>query len=199
MANSALLILAAGNSSRLGRSKQLLTTPQGNSLLEHTIHEAQASKAEEVYIILGAEYEKHARAIDHLREVTILRNQNWSKGMGSSLKVGLTHILDRQPDLQFLLVSVCDQPYLKVNHFNNLIEIYENQNRKIVASKYDANSIGVPVLFDASKFADLLEIEGSAGALNYVKEHLEDVSFSDFKEGKLDVDTEVDVLKHRLS
>lgn len=79
------------------------------------------------------------------------------------------------------------------------MEVYKNEKKSIVVSKYDVNAIGVPVLFGASVFDDLLKIQDKQGVLKYVKRHLDQVAFSEFKNGKVDVNKEADIQKYLLS
>jgi molybdenum cofactor cytidylyltransferase len=86
-----ILILAAGNSSRLGQSKQLVPI-QGEPLLLKSVREAMGAQAESIVVVLGAQAEVHKKIIDTL-PVEIVINTNWERGMGSSLKLGLKNLV----------------------------------------------------------------------------------------------------------
>ncbi|MEQ9166273.1 MAG: nucleotidyltransferase family protein [Fulvivirga sp.] len=193
MPKGAVLILAAGNSSRLGQSKQLVKTSRGQTLLNRTISIAQQAQLGEVYVVLGSAYQKHSESIKS--DVHIVENNNWQAGMGASLKVGIKAIISDINELDFIVVSVCDQPYLETENLLELYSEFKNSDKPIIASKYD-EGFGVPVLFSNTVFDELLQLKDSEGALKFLKANLDGVTFVDFKKGNLDIDTPDDLLNH---
>ena len=109
----AILILAAGSSTRLGRAKQLVVY-KGESLLRRSILQALAL-TKEVFVVLGHEYEACVLAINDL-PVQILYNQEYTKGMGRSLAFGIFHtrLFKRT------LIMLCDQPFIPMAHYQAL-------------------------------------------------------------------------------
>lgn len=193
MHKGAILILAAGNSSRLGRSKQLVETAKGNTLLNQTINTAEESQLGEIYVVLGSDYQKHAESI--YADVHLIENDHWSAGMGSSVKAGISRIMSDKSQVEFIIVSVCDQPHLQVENFSALFKRFKEVGKSIVASRYE-EGFGVPVLFSREFFSDLLQLGDSEGALKLLKTNLDKVAFVDFKMGNVDIDTPDDLLKH---
>jgi len=190
----AILLLAAGSSSRMGRSKQLLPI-QGEPLLLRTTKAALQSQANNTVVVLGANAEKHEAVIKHL-PVTIIVNEEWEKGMGSSLKAGLNHLVENNPGLRAVMILVCDQPLLTTQHLNRLINTYKETQQVIVASFY-SDSSGVPALFDRSLFSDLLLLDNSHGAKKIIVENRELVYAIDFPEGATDLDTWEEYLRFK--
>ncbi len=93
------LLLAAGESARMGRPKQLLTY-KNKTLLQHAAETALSVTP--VTIVLGANHEAHLNAIKQLPAEHII-NRNWKSGMGSSLKAGLTHCIENNPQLEAVI------------------------------------------------------------------------------------------------
>jgi molybdenum cofactor cytidylyltransferase len=182
----ALILLAAGSSSRMGQSKQLLLIEDEPLLLRST-KAALASSPGKIAVVLGAEAEKHGGVINHL-PVQIIHNENWAKGMGNSIKAGLNHLLTIQPDLQAVVIMVCDQPLLTCSHLDKIISTYKKTKKQIVASHY-SNAPGVPALFDQSLFSELLIIPDEQGAKKILTKHTSDVVAVDFPGGEIDLDT----------
>lgn len=191
---TAIILLAAGNSSRLGRSKQLLKLADGNTLLGKAIDSAKTSSAASVYVVLGANYDAHKKAIAHY-EVDIVRNENWSNGMGSSIKTGVDYVCKHFTDVGYIIINVCDQPYISATIYNQLIEASSINYNTIVTSAYNDNNYGVPVLFPKSKFTELLNIDDELGAKSILKKS-KDILFVSFPEGALDIDIIEEVIKH---
>lgn len=181
-----LILLAAGSSSRMGRSKQLLPI-ENEPLLLRSIKTALASSFENILVVLGAEEKRHRSVIEHL-PVHIIYNENWTTGMGSSLKAGLKHLLTIRPTTQAVVIMVCDQPLLASSHLDQLISTYHKTKKKIVASYY-SNATGVPALIDKSLFPELLIIPDEQGAKKILTKHTSDIESVDFPGGEFDLDT----------
>jgi molybdenum cofactor cytidylyltransferase len=183
------IVLAAGSSSRLGTSKQLLRV-QGESLLVRTIKASVASNVNKTIVVLGANAEAHLKATAQFN-IDVAINGNWETGMGSSLKTGLQFALKLNPAITAAIVVVCDQPMLSSDHLNTLISIYSQTGKKIVTSHY-GGSDGVPALFAQSRFKDLLSLNDNEGAKKVIQSHLSEVARVDFPSGEFDIDTPED-------
>lgn len=139
------VILAAGASSRLGEAKQLLVY-QGQSLLERSIRLA-FSVCQDVLVCLGSEVVQSVQIVENLKKefpnLSYVQVNEWDKGMGETLAVGLSAV-DMSRDV---LVLLCDLPFLTNAHLRNLTSL-ANPNRAIVASFQGVNS--PPVLIPAA-------------------------------------------------
>lgn len=184
-----VIILAAGSSSRMGQSKQLLAWGD-ETLLSHTITTAIASRANRVYVVLGSTADQHRKAIEHL-PVQIITNPEWARGMGSSLKTGLRSALVSDPAA--VLVMVCDQPFVTIDHLNNIIEHFSVTKQQIVASKYQ-DALGVPALFAKTMFEELANIGDEEGARKVIERHKKEVASVHLTSGT-DLDTPDDYRK----
>jgi molybdenum cofactor cytidylyltransferase len=188
----AILILAAGSSSRLGHSKQLLEI-NGQSLLLKSVTTAIESGTQKIVVVLGANEAAHRKTIEHL-PVEIIYNPAWQKGMGSSLKTGLSHLLKANPKTEMVIAMVCDQPLITADHLKNLIKKFVETKSKIVASFY-SDSAGVPALFEKSLFEKMLSLGDEQGAKKIIQLNPELVCTVNFPEGAIDIDTEDDIKK----
>lgn len=160
--NISIAIMAAGASSRMGSPKQLLKWGEYN-LLGHTIRTALDSIASEVVIVLGAYNELIENEIKH-HPVTIINNKNWNLGLGKSIACAAEYILKRKPKTQGLLVVLADQPLIDTDYLNELIHSFSPNQNEIIASIYDNNKKGVPVLFDKLYFEELSNLDDDSGA-----------------------------------
>ncbi|MFO0330992.1 MAG: NTP transferase domain-containing protein [Bacteroidota bacterium] len=188
---SAILILAAGSSSRLGQSKQLLQY-QGQSLLQRTASIACAI-SQHVVVVLGSNFDNHAKEIANL-SAYVVNDQDWQKGMGYSLKVGVKEILSRWPTIKAITVLVCDQPRLTEQHLKLLIECAANNAQAIACSSY-GSTLGVPALFKKEMFTFLQQTGDNEGAKKLIQQHPEQVVSIPFDGGEIDIDTPEDLNK----
>ncbi len=184
---SAILILAAGNSSRLGSPKQLLDV-NGQKLLTHVVRQACDSKAADVYVVLGSDANVLSQLIKNYK-VEIIVNKDWENGMGSSLKAGIREI-QKQSTYDIVIVSVCDQPFLTSALFNQLLD--QTGEQEIVVSVYSDRSFGPPTLFRKSQFARLMTIKDAAGAKSVIKNYDGELGLIPFEKGDIDLDTKQD-------
>lgn len=191
-AKIAILLLAAGSSSRMGQSKQLLTI-QGEPLLLRTAKSALQSNANQVAVVLGANADQHEEVIKTL-PVTIIVNEEWKNGMGSSIKAGLNHLMNATPALNAVLILVCDQPLLTTALLDEIISSYLETKKKIISSFY-GGSLGVPAFFDQSLFPKLLQLEDQQGAKKVILGDSDQAHFIQWPEGEVDLDTWEEYLK----
>lgn len=188
--SESIILLAAGSSSRLGQSKQLVEVDGVPLLLKSTLAALDA-KYLHVVVVLGAHADIHKKIITHL-PVEILTHAEWEKGMGSSLKKGLRHIITSRPETNAVVVMVCDQPFITSAHLVALRDTHKKDHYQIVASQYE-NTIGVPALFDRTLFSSMLEIKDSQGAKVIIERQATSISTIDWTEGRFDIDTPEDL------
>ncbi len=186
MNDIAIIILAAGSSSRMGQSKQLLLV-DGEPLLLKTVKTALEVKTASVIVVLGAHDQEHATVTQN-HAVNLVFNERWQRGMGSSLKVGLQFLEDNTPAAESVIILVCDQPALTTEHLLNLIQTYKKSGKSIIASYY-SNAPGVPALFDKTHFNELLHLDDLQGAKKIIQQNMAVTELIHFPEGTIDLDT----------
>ncbi len=184
-----IIILAAGESRRMGQPKQLLEIENEN-LLDRMIRIAKESKFEMISVVLGAHMEKILPEVN-TSGINIFYNPEWESGMASSLKCGLKHSLKSQPDLQFVLILLVDQPFVKTSLINNFFELHVEKKKPLIAAKYN-DIYGVPALFGKELFPQILQQKGQGGARKLIKAHEKDLLSIEFPEGARDLDTPED-------
>lgn len=188
----AIIILAAGNSSRLGQPKQLLPYQESN-LLTHLINEANKVKSLGITLVLGAYSDKILKGIP-TDGIQIIINPNWIDGIGTSIQQGISS-LNIYPGVKGCILTVCDQPFISSEIFISMIKAHQTTDKGIVASFYDG-VLGTPVLFSSHYFNYLLNIAPSEGARKLLKQYADDIVPIHFEKGKYDIDTADDY--HRL-
>jgi molybdenum cofactor cytidylyltransferase len=146
--------------------------------------------------VLGANEQEHHQVIKDAR-VHVVVNADWKKGMGNSLKAGLSYLLQQLPKVEAVVTMVCDQPLINSDQLRKLISEYENFESTIVASFYQG-ATGVPVLFDRTLFSELLSMPDEAGAKKIIQQHPHLVKTVPFPGGEIDIDTEDDLKKFSL-
>lgn len=187
-----IIILAAGNSSRLGEPKQLLKLDNQTFIRRIAEAAVQVSPFETV-VVLGANAEQIEIELNGL-SCTIVKNEHWTNGLSSSISKGLVELMLANKGLEGVLVAVCDQPLMSSDIFRQIIYKFRTNDKGIVACSYD-DTLGTPVLFSADYFQDLLKLTGSYGAKKLLTLYKSDVLAIDFPGGSVDVDTQEDYQK----
>lgn len=167
----------------------------GEKLLIKTIRAALGAGLTDVVVVIGHDEEIHRKLIDQ-QPVEIVCNPVWPRGMGSSLKAGLSYLMANHPSVDAVIVLVCDQPHLSGDILAALIRGYEESGKPIVASRY-SKMPGVPALFDKTCFAELAAISDKEGAKKIILRHAASTVTVDFPEGAIDLDTLEDYNAYR--
>ena len=194
--NVGIIILAAGSSSRFGHPKQLLQFEE-KTLLRRTIESAQKSDCFPLVVVLGAYFEQIENEIIDF-DCAIVFNADWQTGMSSSIKIGVEKMLELAPDISAVVIALCDQPFVKSEHFNKLVEKFLETKKPIIASFYN-ETFGVPALFAKEMFSELSKLEGDKGAKEFIRKNLDLVEKIYLPEAEIDIDTKEDFEKLKNS
>jgi molybdenum cofactor cytidylyltransferase len=188
MSRVGALILAAGGSIRFGRPKQLLLF-KGESLVRRGVRVA-AEPCVRITVVVG---ETQALIEAELRETgaSVVANPEWRRGLGTSIRCGLRHLIASGPELDSVLLMACDQPFVEVETISALVAKQAATGKPIVASHY-ASTLGIPALFSASCLEDLLALPDDSGAKTLLESRRGDVASIEFEQGAIDIDTPAD-------
>lgn len=184
-----IIILAAGESTRLGYPKQIAKYKE-KTLLQLAIDAANGCEADKRVLVLGANRDEIKKTFSGA-SIPNIPNPHFQKGMSTSIKIGLEYMLKfDQPDQ--VIIMLCDQPFVDAKILNKLIATQEKEGKGIVACAY-SKTVGVPILFGKAYFKELMELSGDDGAKQIALAHEDDLVTVSFPKGKIDIDTEEDL------
>jgi molybdenum cofactor cytidylyltransferase len=184
-----IVVLAAGQSARLGSPKQLLAYGD-ESLLRHAVRVALDSGIGPVMVVTGAHQHSVEKELQGLSVLPVF-NPQWEEGMGASIRIATEAAMEFFTEADGLLFMVCDQPYVHASHLQHLWETQVETLMPIVTSEYEGIR-GTPALYHASLFEELLALEGDQGARPVLKAQGDRVATVDLSEGGVDIDTASD-------
>lgn len=183
-----LILLAAGQSARMGQPKQLLPF-QGRPLIRHACEVALASTCRPVVVVIGERAAQMRTALAGL-PVEICENVNWAQGIGSSIHAGV-QIADTG-NWDALVLALADQPMIRPEIYDELVK----RHAPVVASQY-AGTVGVPALFTRCMFPALLALDPNQGCKSVILANRQTAVLVDCPEAEVDVDTPEDYQRLR--
>ncbi len=188
--NIAIVILAAGASTRMGSPKQLLNWGE-TSLINHIITNSKAIKSSHLAVVLGANFEIIASEIVD-PSVSIINNKEWQKGLGKSIAYASQFAMDSKEVFDGILLILADQPFVSSSYLGTMIDTFNSEMESIVTTSYGNQKIGVPALFSNSFFEELSQLSGDEGAKSILEKYRDFVKVltPDFQ--NLDMDTKAD-------
>ena len=172
----AALVLAAGESSRMGGSpKATLKAPCGRSFAGRIIDVLAESGVDTLYVVTGGHHDAIVAAVTAdapRRQPLFVRNPNPARGQLSSLWVGMDHAIT--PEVDALLVTLADVPMITVEVVRQVIEAWQASQAPIVRPAIGEKH-GHPVLYDRSLFATLRSAPLEQGAKAVVRAREADI------------------------
>ena len=182
----AVVVLAAGRSSRMGGPNKLLANFDGQPLLRRSVETALASRAVSVHVVLGHRSDELRRTINGLNVVTH-DNPAYAEGLSTSLKQGF-EAASRGAD--GVLVMLADQPLLTPSHLDALIAAFQPSGEGSIVLACDGDRRANPVIL-SSRFRDeITRLRGDVGAKHLVQQHLDLIREVDIgPAASFDVDT----------
>ncbi len=182
------LILAAGDSSRLGQPKQLVKY-HGLTLLAD-IEAKLLNCCDQVFVVLGYQSERFRK---ELCSAKAINNPNWQLGLGSSLACG-AKVAGNQTD--GLLIALSDQPKIDGDHYQKLVDQFTLTPDQIVSTSYQ-DQCGVPVIFPSHFMQQLIHLDSQKGAQSVINNHPNQVKKINCQAAGFDLDTADDLVSLR--
>jgi molybdenum cofactor cytidylyltransferase len=165
----AAIILAAGQSSRMGQHKLLLPL-LGKPLLLHVVENALAAGCAEVLVVVGYQADAVRKLLANA-SVRVIDNPAYAEGQSTSMRAGIAALA---PQIEAAMMLLGDQPLVKPAILQRLMQAWRDTAKPIVAPYY-AGQRGNPVLFARALFPELLSVTGDQGGREVLQRHAREV------------------------
>ena len=160
----AAIILAAGQSRRMGGPNKLLAEVMGKPLVRIAVEEAIASRARPVIVVTGHQRERVEAALAGLA-VRFVSNPDFAEGLSTSLRAGLGAV---PAEADAAIVGLGDMPQISAALINRLIDAFDPARGALIALPTIDGKRGNPVLWSRRFFPELMAIEGDVGARHLI-------------------------------
>ncbi|MGH6925718.1 MAG: NTP transferase domain-containing protein [Propylenella sp.] len=167
----AAIILAAGQSRRMGGPNKLLARFGGEALVRRVAERALASKADPVIVVTGHKAAEISAALDGL-DVRVVHNPDFADGLATSLKAGLQVVPEQAGGA---LVLLADMPEITTAVIDRLIAAFRARPEPAIVLPTIAGKRGNPVLWSRAFFPELMTVTGDTGARHILARHEEAV------------------------
>ena len=161
------IILAAGESRRLGEPKQLLPFA-GKTMLERVIDAFTTPKVDEILVVLGYRAGAIARHLGRARRVD---NPDYKDGMFTSVQAGLRAL---PAGTKLVLLGLCDQPRLQRATVEELVGRFSG---KILIPTFNGRQ-GHPLMFEARYAKEILTLGEGLTLKHFLANHPDEITRS---------------------
>jgi molybdenum cofactor cytidylyltransferase len=189
------IILAAGESTRIRQTKQLLPL-KNKYMIEWVLDAALDSALEQTILVLGHDHQKIIKALGSKTRHPRLRvgvNHKYKRGQSGSLKFGFSEMTKKYPSVMFMLG---DQPMIDSETINLLLHNFWRSDQDICVPVYQGKR-GNPTIFSRIFYKHFLNLKGDIGARDIIQTNPDRVLEVEVKNPLcfMDIDTEKDFEK----
>ncbi len=163
------LLLAAGQSRRMGGPNKLLADIAGTPMVARVAQRLLASRARPIVAVLGNKADEIDVALGKL-PVERVRNPDFADGLSTSLRRGIAAL---PADLDGALVCLGDMPLVTGRHIDRLIAAFNPLEGRAIVVPTRRGKRGNPVLWSKQFFPEMAQIAGDVGARHLIGEHAE--------------------------
>jgi len=171
----AAVVLAAGQSSRMGGPNKLLAEIGGKPLVRHMVDAALGSRARPVLVVTGHQRDKVEAALAGL-PVKFVHNPHFADGLGTSLKAGIAALGGLPAEVDGAIVCLGDMPQVDGALIDRLIGAFDPDHGALVVVPTIDGKRGNPVVWSRRFFPDLMAVEGDVGARYLIGRYTEAVA-----------------------
>ena len=163
------LVLAAGQSRRMGTLNKLLIRIDGKPMVRHVADAVAASGASPLVVVTGHERDQVEAALAGL-EARFVHNADYAQGLSTSVRRGLAAL---PPESDGAVVCLGDMPMVTAQAIDRLIAAFNPVEGRAICVPTRRGKRGNPVLLAKSLFAELASVSGDIGARDLITAHPE--------------------------
>lgn len=184
--NIAALVLAAGQSRRMGDKNKLTLPIKGKAMVCHPVNAASKAGIESILVVTGHQEDEIRDSINN-PTVSFVPNSSYAEGLSTSLIAGICHLPD---DVTHALVLLGDMPEITSAMVTQMLDIARKSDPATIVMATHGGKRGNPVLWPRIYFEALENISGDTGARHIIGQNIEHVVEVELgSAASLDIDT----------
>ena len=192
--NISAIILAAGQSKRMGQPKMLLPW-QNTTVLGSVIETLQQAGVEDILVVTGGSRNEVERIAAKLKARTTFNQEYATSEMLESIQLGLR---GQKADHEATLICLGDQPQVEMESVRRVCEGFNQHQSRIVVPSFQMRR-GHPWLIDRVFWGDILQLRAPKSMRDFLNAHRDDIFYVECDSPKIlqDIDNPADYLKYK--
>ena len=166
----AAIVLAAGQSRRMGATNKLLADIDGKPMIVRVVETLKASKLASsdhpIIVVTGHEAARIKTVLDG-HDVHFVDNPNYGEGLSTSLAAGLNALED---GVEGAMICLGDMPNVTPDDLDQIIAAFDPEEDRAICVPTVDGKRGNPVLWSAAFFEDMKTLKGDVGARHLIGE-----------------------------
>ncbi len=165
----AAVVLAAGQSRRMGSENKLLKKIGQDSVVKMVVSDLAASKVDHMIVATGHEQEKVVAELAEFK-ISVSHNADFPNGLSTSLRTALAKV---PTDCHAVLICLGDMPFVGDALIDSLIDAFDPQAQQNICVPTYCGKRGNPVLWDRRYIQEMMEVRGDVGAKHMIGDYEE--------------------------
>ena len=182
----AAVVLAAGESRRMGDVNKLTMQVDGTPMVARVVYAVQQSGVQRVIVVTGHQPERIEEALSGCN-VELVHNPDYAEGIGTSVRTGVAALGD---DVHGALVALGDMPWVSVEVIDRLVGAFTSDGELSIFIPMFGRKRGNPVLWGAQHFPELLALTGDVGGKALFHRHAAAICYVDVGSAGVNIDVD---------
>lgn len=182
----AAVVLAAGESRRMGDVNKLTMQVDGTPMVARVVYAVQQSGVQRIIVVTGHQPERIEEALSGCN-VELVHNPDYAEGIGTSVRTGVAALGD---DVHGALVALGDMPWVSVEVIDRLVDAFTSDGQLSIFIPMFGRKRGNPVLWGAQHFPELLALTGDVGGKALFHRHAAAICYVDVESAGVNIDVD---------
>jgi len=188
------IVLAAGESRRMGKQNKLTLPVGGSPMVARVIDALEGSHVQRILVVTGHEPERIREALAG-RQVELVHNPDYADGIATSIRAGIEALDD---DVDGALMALADMPWVGTEVINRLVDAFASAAELSIFIPMFGSKRGNPVLWGSQHFPELLALRGDVGGKALFHRHSSSICYVDVESPGVHVDVDTPEALHEL-
>jgi molybdenum cofactor cytidylyltransferase len=182
----AAIVLAAGESRRMGPTNKLTVPMEGTPMVARVVDAIEKSRAGHIVVVTGHDPERIGHALEG-HDVELVHNEEYPEGIASSIRAGVAALGD---EVDGALIALADMPWVSSQVLDRLIDAFTSDGELSIFIPVFGRKRGNPVLWSSEHFPELLALAGDVGGKAIWHRRAEAICYVDVGSAGIHIDVD---------